>query len=311
MRRTVSTVVFLLILASLHVIALGKSSVERKQLPRGEESAIVLPSPLLKITALEFDGLVSDFMFLDAIVFYGGTHNRTERPRVKQWEWQWLDRTLSASTDLDPYFLDPYLFENAIFTWEAGMVRETNILLEKGCRHRAWDWMLPFYTGFNYFYFLQENEKAAEFLMEASRRPNANPMLGSIAAKLAFKEKKTETAIQFLEEMLLRTDDEPTKQRFKKRIEALRGILLLEQAMANYQQRYHVKPRSFEMLIAKGLIEKVPDDPYGGKFYIDPSGSVQSTTESELMPRRKKVTAISPAFFVPASYPAVLTVQCS
>jgi len=287
-RRTIAIVVFLLILASLHVIALGKSTVERKRLPRGETSAIVLPSPLLKITALEYDGLVSDFLFLDSIVFYGGTMNRTERPRVKEWEWQWLDRTLSASTDLDPYFLDPYLFGNAIFTWEAGMIQEANDLLAKGSRHRNWDWMPPFFAGFNYFYFLQENEKASAFLMEASRRPFANPMLASIASKLAFKERRTETSIQFLEEMLQRTDDELTKQRFKKRIEALRGILLLEQAVAQYQKRYHEKPKSFELLVAKGIIQNVPQDPYGGKFYIDPSGNVKSTTERELMPHRKQ-----------------------
>jgi tetratricopeptide (TPR) repeat protein len=270
------------------VIALGRSTVERKQLSRGEGSAIVLPSPFLKIAALEFKGLVSDILFLDSIAFYGGTLNRAERPRVKEWEWQWLDKSLSASSDLDPYFLDPYLFGNAIFTWEAGMIREANDLLTKGSGHRTWDWMLPFFTGFNYFYFLQENEKAAEFLMEASRRPSADPMLASIASKLAFKERKTETSIQFLEEMLQRTDDELSKQRFRKRIEALRGILLLEQAVATYQKRYHVKPRSFEMLIAKGLIQNVPEDPYGGKFYLEPSGSVKSTTERELMPHRKK-----------------------
>jgi hypothetical protein len=270
------------------VISLGRSAEERKQLPRGEGSAIVLPSSLVKITALEFKGLVSDILFLDSIAFYGGTLNREERPRLKEWEWQWLDKTLSVSADLDPYFLDPYLFGNATFTWEAGMIKEANDLLAKGIRYRTWDWMLPFFTGFNYFYFLQENEKAAEFLMEASRRPDADPMLASIASKLAYKENKTETSIQFLEEMLQRTDDEMTKQRFRKRIEALRGILLLEQAVANYQKRYHVKPRSFEVLIVKGLIQKVPEDPYGGKFYLDLSGSVKSTTERELMPHRKK-----------------------
>jgi hypothetical protein len=287
-RRTIAIAVFLLILASLHVIALGRSTVEQKQLPRGEGSAIVLPSPLLKITALEFKGLVSDILFLDSIAFYGGTLNRKERPRLKEWEWQWLDKTLSASTDLDPYFFDPYLFGNAIFTWEAGMIREANELLAKGSRHRTWDWMLPFFAGFNSFYFLQENEKAAEFLMEASRRPFSDPMLVSIASKLAFKEKKTETSIQFLEETLQRTDDELTKQRFRKRIEALRGILLLEQAVAQYRKHYHHKPNSVEVLVAKGIIQKVPQDPYGGKFYLDPSGSVKSTTERELMPYRRQ-----------------------
>lgn len=280
--------VFLLILASLHVFALGKSTVERKQLPRGEGSALVLPSSILKITALEFKGLVSDVLFLDAIAFYGGTLNRSERPRLKEWEWQWIEKTLSASTDLDPYFLDPYLFGNATLTWDAGMIVEANNLLAKGSRHRTWDWMLPFFAGFNNFYFLQENEKAAEFLMEASRRPGADPMLVSIASKLAFKEKKTETSIQFLEEMLQRTDDELIQQRFKKRIVALRGILLLEQAVVQYKKSFHRKPQSVELLVAKGIIQNIPPDPYGGKFYLDPSGSVKSTTERELMPHRKQ-----------------------
>lgn len=287
MRMTVAISIFILVLASLHVIALGRSAEERKLLPRGEGSSIVLPSALLKITSLEFKGLVSDMLFLNSIVFYGGTLGREERPRVKDWEWQWIDKTLSASTDLDPYFLDPYLFGNATFTWEAGMIREANDLLSKGSTFRTWDWMLPFFAGFNYFYFLQENEKAADLLMEASRRPFADPMLASIASKLAFKEKKTETSIQFLEEMVQRTDDEMAKQRFKRRIEALRGVLLLEQAVLQYKKRYRDTPRNIEALIAKGVIQKVPQDPYGGQFYLDPSGAVRSTTESELIPHRK------------------------
>jgi hypothetical protein len=270
------------------VFALGRSTEERKQLPRGEGSTLVLPSPLLKITSLEFDGLAADFMFLDAIVFYGGTMSRNEQPKVKEWEWQWLYGKLSAATDLDPYFLDPYVFGNGILTWEAGMIRETNTLLAKGSRSRTWDWLLLFYEGFNNFFFLHENEKAAELLMEASRRPRANPMLASIASKIAFHERKTETSLQFLVEMLKRTDDAITKERFRKRIEALRGILLLEQAVEDYQKRYHEKPRSLVLLVSKGIILTVPKDPYGGTFYLDPSGSVKSTTEQELMPHQKK-----------------------
>jgi hypothetical protein len=72
------------------------------------------------------------------------------------------------------------------------------------------------------------------------------------------------------------------------RIEALRGILLLEQAVAQYQKRYHVKPHSIELLVAKSIIQKVPQDPYGGQFYLDSSGVVRSTTENELIPHRRK-----------------------
>jgi tetratricopeptide (TPR) repeat protein len=288
MRRTAAATVFVLVLASLHVVALGRAAVERTALPRGEGGAVVLPSSLLKITSLEYDGLVSDFLFLDALVFYGGTLDRHERPRVKDWEWQWLDKTLMAASDLDPYFLDPYFFGNAILTWEGGLIREANSLLDKGSSYRTWDWMLPFFAGFNYFYFLQENEKAAERLMEASRRPGSIPMLASLAAKLAFKEKKTETSIQFLEETLKRTDDEMIQEQLKKRIEALRRIRFLEQAVAAYRQRFRRVPSRLAGLVEKGIIQGIPADPYGGAFYLDQTGTVRSTTEDKLIPHLKQ-----------------------
>ncbi len=88
---------------------------------------------------------------------------------MKPEEWQWLDKVLTASTDFDPYFVDPYVFANANMTWEGGMIRETNAPLEKGTQYRDWDWT-PFFAGFNSFFFLHDNAKAAEYLVTASQR---------------------------------------------------------------------------------------------------------------------------------------------
>ena len=78
------------------------------------------------------------------------------------------------------------------------MVRETNELLEKGTRYRDWDWNLPFYAGFNNFFFLHDNAKASELLATAAQRPGPSEQLLSLAARLAYTEKKTENAIMFL-----------------------------------------------------------------------------------------------------------------
>lgn len=288
MRHGVLIGVLLLLLGPVHLLALARAGSERAQLPRGDELSVVLPSPMLKITALEFDGVLADYLFLESMAFYGGTQARTERPRVKDWEWRWLEQMINVVTDLDPYFLDPYLFQNAVFTWEAGMVREANGILEKGSRYRTWDWMLPFFEGFNNFFFLQENERAAELLMEASRRPQADPLLASIASKLAYKARRTEAAIQFLEEMLKRTEDELTQQRFRRRLEAFKNILALERAVERYKDRFRRYPLNIDALIANGFLREVPRDPYEGTYYLDRSGNVRSTMEKELVPHRKQ-----------------------
>lgn len=272
-------IILILLLFPVHVSIISKVTEAKKLLPKGEDTSYVLPSPILKIMALEFDGLASDYTFLKALVFFGSTFERKEKPGLKGWEWRWMYNILNASTDLDPYFLDPYYVAEAQLTWEGNMVRETNTLLEKGSRYRDWDWMLLFYLGFNSFYFLHEDAKASEHLMEASKRPDASPMLAFLAARLAYEGRRTENGIIFLQEIIKKTDDDTIKKSYETRLNTLKGILFLEKAVAVYQDRFKKQPERLDELIAKGVITAIPKDPYGGKFYIDKDGSIKTTSE--------------------------------
>jgi len=282
--RMLASVIVLILAGLLHITSLGKASDSYKMLPQDTDQSFVLPSALIKIAALEFRGLASDVYFLNSMVFIGATQQRKETPRVKEWEWQWLLKVFDTATDLDPYFFDPYYYANAFLPWDAGMVKETNLLLAKGSRHRDWDWMLPFFIGFNNFYFLKNDSESAEFLMEASRRPGGDPMLASIAARLAYKENRTETAIYFLEQTAKNTDDRTVKERFETRIWALRSILFLESAVAGFKKKYGKNPISIEELVNKNIISQLPMDPFGGTYYLAEGGKVRSTASSELEP---------------------------
>jgi hypothetical protein len=272
----------------LHIFLLQRAAMESKMLPAVPESGIVLPTPVLTITSLEFKGLVSDLLFIKALVFKGSTYERKKEPRLKPEEWQWLNRVLMASTDLDPYFFDPYFLANAHMTWEAGMVRETNELLEKGTQYRDWDWLLPFFAGFNNFFFLHDNAKAAELLTTASQRPGPSEQLLSLAARLAFKEKKTENAILFLEAITKKTDDERQKKEYETRIRALRTRLFLERSVTAYKARFGRPPVSLQKLVVTGIVEEIPQDPYGGKFFIGPAGEITCTSDYLLIPYQRQ-----------------------
>ncbi len=282
--RWLSTVVPLLALFIFHVIALGRVTEERTALPKDEGSGYVLPSSILKITSLEFDGLVSDFMFLKAITFIGGAYERKESPDEKKSQLRWIYNVLDTATDLDPYFIDPYYLANAYLPWNAAMVRETNVLLEKGSRYRNWDWMLPFFIGFNHFFFLHDNDNASEYLMQAARRPGAQPFLASFAARLAYRERKTENAIIFLEEILRMTEDEAIRKRYETRLDALKAIFYLEKAVLAYKEKFKRNPPNMGALIKMRIIKELPHDPYGGRYYIDAEGYVRSTSDYQLDP---------------------------
>jgi hypothetical protein len=279
-----AVIIFLFFGSLAHVLTLENASDAMKQLPRDTDYAVVLPSPILKIVSLEYQGLASDMLFLKSMVFIGSTFERQEQPRVKDWEWTWYINVLGASTDLDPYFFDPYYYANAFLTWDAHMTEEANRLLEKGSKYRDWDWMLPFFIGFNDFFFLQNDKDAAEFLMEASRRPGGDPMLASIASRLAFKENHTETAIYFLEETAKHTEDRNLKERFEMRIKSLRSIAFLDKSVILFKKKFKRIPTSIDELLTKDMITHIPQDPYGGTYYITQDGKVRSTTSSDLEP---------------------------
>lgn len=288
MMRKLPLIFLVLALSILHVFVLDKTDKATGGLAKGENVAFMLPAQIIKITTLEFDGLVSDFLFLKATTFIGSTYERKERPRVKEWEWRWLYTVLAASAGLDPFFFDPYYVANAHLTWQAGLVRETNSLLEQGSRSRDWDWRPPFYIGFNKFFFLHEDSQASVFLMEASRRPGGSPTLVSLASKLAYKEGRTESAILFLQEVVEKTEDTQLKEYYEKRLETLQGIYLLEKAIGKYRERFRRPPGNPDDLIIKGIISKIPKEPFGGMYYFDADGRVKTTNENELMPILKK-----------------------
>ncbi len=279
------TVLFLLIiLITIHTISLRKADETAKESIAEQDTSFVISVPVLRITALEFRGIASDFMFLRALVFIGSTFERSEKPRVKTWEWKWVYNVLTASAGLDPYFYDPYYLANANLTWSAGMIQEANSLLLQGTQYRDWDWSLPFYAGFNYYYFLKDEATATKYLMESSRRPEGSPIFASIASKLAYEGGRTENAILFLEEIAQRTNDEDEKKYFETRISSLRAIQILEDAVAKFKKKFHRLPADTTELVSKGIIRAVPHDPYKGTYFLDENGIIKSTSDALLLP---------------------------
>ena len=275
MIRWACTLALLAILVTGHILSLGKATDQHAVLPLAKNQMIALPPSFLKVTALEFDGLISDFMLLKAMVFIGESSKRSEHPQVKDWEWKWLSRLLNAASALDPYFLDIYYFANAHLTWGGHLIAETNDLLDKGIKARPDEWMLSFFAGFNNFYFLQDNDSASEYLMEASRGENAPQGIARLATSLAYKGKSTEVAIIFLKQMLLKTIDFTIRQEYETRLSALESIFAIEKAITVYQLQFGEHPKTLSLLVEKKVIDELPPDPYGGSFYIDDEGGLK------------------------------------
>jgi len=278
-RRVAVGVLLLICLGMAHVFLLENTSRAQRVLPQPQDSGYVLPGPLLRLIAGEFRGLAADIYFLKGLVTFGRTLEQRVEDAEKEQVWQQVFALLDAATDLDPYFFDPYYFANASLSRNPAMVPKINTMLEKGLYLRDWDWMLPFYLGFNHFYYLQDNVKASEYLMLGAQRPNAMPLLTTLAARLAYKGNRTENAIGFLRGILSKTEDEKTRELYQTRLEALEKIFYLERAVAYHLEQFGDEPKDLQALVRRGVIPEIPADPYGGSFFIADDGSIQSTSD--------------------------------
>jgi hypothetical protein len=270
---------FALLLLLMTAYALSFPLVEsvRKPLYKVQARGMILPPLVTKMLTLEFKSVAADILFARASQYFGG--KIATRTSVDNNDMRWLYQNLLVITDLDPCFEDPYYFGNALFTWEVGMFAEANSLLKKGAEARSWDWQLPFYLGFNKFYFLHEYKEAADYLLVASRRPGAYEFLPTLAARLYNREGGTETAIVFLKVFIENTRDERIRKNYEIRLDAFKKILYLERAVTRYRSKTGKLPGNLDVLIQSGIIPEIPRDPYGGVFYLEKDGSVQTTSK--------------------------------
>lgn len=169
------------------------------------ENLIYLPEGKhLKLMSLSFRSVMADALWMKAISYFGG-HTLTDR------EYPWLYHILNQVTTLDPPFRRPYLFGGVVLAVESGSPAQSTALLRKGMAYYPGDWLLPFYAGFNSFYYFKDPVRAAEYLEVAATLPGHPEYLPRLAASLLTRAGRAEAAVRLLETVAETTQDEGTR----------------------------------------------------------------------------------------------------
>lgn len=275
--RSIVPLLFLFLLFPVYFLLQHDLWEGRGELRRSNRVGYVIPSKFSRVLALEHKGLLSDFLLLRAINLFG-ERIVADQPMNEE-DWRFIISSLEVVTDLDPYFLDPYYLGEGLLAWESGKYLEANRLLEKGRKHRTWDWQMPFFLGFNHFYFLADNAKGADYLMEASRHQGSPTFLPELASRIGYYGGKAKDAAVFLKGILLQTDDPRVKRRLEKRLAALEKAGHLEDLVQKFTRDTGSPPLQIGDLVDLGYLETLPSEPYGGEWVILENGRVFSTSK--------------------------------
>ncbi len=247
------------------------------------EQLFTLPADMLRVVSGQFKEVSADVSFLNALTWLGGHRTQPATHRYLPEQYAWVYNTLHNAVALDPYFMDPYYLMNAALIWDRYRPAAVNGLIAKGADARTWDSLLPFYAGFNYYYFLNNADKSVQYLKEASNRSGGNSFYDTLAARIAYKANKTELGIAYLEQQIHQAELEgrlSSLEPLKSRLATLQGIHTIELAVAAYRKLFLRPPRSIEELIRLRMLDKMPKDEWGGTYYLDGEGHVLSTKEA-------------------------------
>jgi hypothetical protein len=269
--------VAVLVAASFLIYALGVTLNYSRYSNDVVEELMYFPSGrLLGIASLGYDTVLADLLWLRGIQYYG-EHRRTDR------NYPLAEHVFKTITDLDPAFVDAYRFGAFVLGQDAGQPVSGAHLLKKGMRHNPYDWRLPFDLGFLHFIVMKDGAAAGHYFKMASRIDGSPALAKRFSAFAYRKAGKTAVAKALWEEIHSSSDNKVMKETAEY---ALRSILRdeIRDSLDVCIDRFHKlrgrPPGALDELVRAGLVKGIPEDPLGGRYFIDPaSGVAMSSSE--------------------------------
>jgi len=265
------------------------------QLPKGE---------YLKPALLGYHHLGADLLWLRLLQVVG-------QRRISADEFEWMYHALDVITTLDPQYAYAYYAGGSVLVDQANRQDLSNLLLEKGTDANPQVWYIPFLLGYNYYFLLADPAQGAKYIMKAASLPDRPAYLPGLATRMAAEAGSPDTALAFLEARLLETHDPQTRESLANRMKEViieRDIRLLESAVDAYRTQHRAIPATLTDLVAAGVLSILPQEPFGGVYWLNPkTGSVSSSIHPDRLrtffKRKKQPTYSFPKVEPSYSFP--------
>lgn len=176
---------------------------------------------------------------------------------------------------LNPAHEDNYYTAAAILSWENQLERAQHILA-RATQARPYDYQPPFFYAFNLVNFHGDGLGAALWLRDAALRlpdPQERLAMENLAARWIERSQDLRLAISVVDAMAKNTARKDFSRYLKRRVDRLRGLLVLREAANEYQNKYGKKITRLDDLVTSGVIAAIPQDPLGIGFNVTPDGT--------------------------------------
>lgn len=270
-----------------YALLIGPFTAYMRNKPIEEKLGYVPSIKVYRSLSADQKELAGASLVFKVMMYYGNAMGLAEAGVItEQPDLQGMSRLLHGAVQLDPYNMDAYYFAQGFLTWDARQFKVANDLLDYGMKYRTWDWYLPFSAGFNYAYFLKDYPKAAHYFQRAGEL-SGEPLHKTLASRYLQESGQTDLAVAYLTGMVNTAKNESIRKIYQIRLTAYREVRRIELARDRFGTARARRPVSVEQLVRSGYLRPAPADPYGGRFYLDDSGKVATTSKFAFATKNK------------------------
>jgi len=182
-----------------------------------EEELLYYPSGFMARQAtLGYETAAADVAWLRGIQYYG-------EHRLSDQKYDMIGHVMRIVTDLDPRFIQPYVFGGFVLAQELKQPERGLELLERGMRENPDNWTLAFETGFLYYVCLHDYATAGRYFTRAARMPGHESYVERFAAFANQRAGNTGTAV-LLWKRVLATGNKYMQEVARRELDHLGGV---------------------------------------------------------------------------------------
>jgi len=178
-------------------ISLNKSF--QSQTQAASPSAFTVPSQVMQHVALGYNHFAATWLWFEAIAYYGSNTDIIH--------YDYLAHELHTIIRLNPKFEPVYYMAASVFPWGTNTTNLSQSFTTQAMFEFPNDWRWAYYRGFNSYWFDHNNALAAHFFEISAMKPNAPPLVSSLAVRMHSDTGNIQTGLNFLKGLLQKKND--------------------------------------------------------------------------------------------------------
>ena len=221
---------------------------------------------MVELLSLDHRGAAADYLFTQVSIHSGSL---MWKPLDIKFDSRWAYGMMDLVTDLDPGYREAYLMSGMGLIHNFSDANLALPILEKGMAANPDSWELPYWYGYDQYFYLDDSATASKYFMMAARKPGAPKTNWGLLVNVSRESGYYENAYWAMQVMYESAKSEKVKTIYAKKLVQLQNVLLIQKAADAYAREKGIFPANLGEIVEKGYMEEIPEDPMGRGYFWD------------------------------------------